>query len=57
MYVMPMQTINYVLLNPLDSRKTKLLKAKTAEFSINNKKGKITIFLLKNPKNSNIILV
>ena len=53
--------------NPLDSQKTKLLKTKTVDFSINNKqfssnylkkKAKITIlFLLKNPKNNNIILV
>ena len=56
----------YLLSNPLDSQKTKLLKTKTADFSINNKqfssnhfkKAKITIlFLSKNPKNHNIILV
>ena len=53
------------MLNPLDSPKTKLLKTKNVDFSFNNKKFssnnvekkvKITI-LLKNPKNSNIILV
>ena len=53
--------------NPLDSSKTKLLRTKNVDFSINNKKFssnnvekkvKITILsLLKNPKNSNIILV
>ena len=29
--------IESVMSNPLDSQKTKLLKTKTAEFSINNK--------------------
>ena len=53
--------------NPLDSQKTKLLKTKTVDICINNKqfssnyfkkKAKITIsFLLKNPKNNNIIVV
>jgi hypothetical protein len=50
--------------NPLDSQKTKLLKTKNVDFSINNsfhqitsKKAKIMIlFLLKNPKNNNITL-
>ena len=55
------------MLNPLDSPKTKLLKTENVDFSTNNKKFssnnvekkvKITILsLLKNPKNSNIILV
>jgi hypothetical protein len=55
------------MLNPLDSPKTKLLKTENVDFSFNNKKFssnnvekkvKITILsLLKNPKNSNIILV
>ena len=54
------------MLNPLDSQKTKLLKTKTVDFSINNKQFSsnyfkksqdIILFLLKNPKNNNIILV
>jgi hypothetical protein len=52
--------------NPLDSQKTKLLKTKTVDFlsithsfhQIISKIAKITIlFLLKNPKNNNIILL
>ena len=51
------------MLNPLDSRKTKLLKTKTVDFSIKNKQfssnhfknAKIMInFLLENSKNNNI---
>ena len=55
------------MLNPLDSPKTKFLQTENVDFSTNNKKFssnnvekkvKITILsLLKNPKNSNIILV
>ena len=53
--------------NPLDSQKkiTKLLKTKTAEFSVNNglksncfkKSQNNNLIWLKNPKNNNIILI
>ena len=54
-----------LLSNPLDSQKTKLLKTKTADFSIKtnslsqivSKKPKFQLLLLRNPKNNNIILV
>ena len=43
----------YLLLNPLDSQKTKLLKTKTVFFSINNKQFSSNYF--KKRQNNNII--
>ena len=52
--------------NPLDSRKTKLLKTKTVDFSINDKQFLSNylrksqnnhIILIEKSKNNNIILV
>ena len=45
----------YLLLNPLDSQKTKLLKTKTADFSINNKQFSSNYF--KKSQNNNIIFI
>ena len=45
----------YLLLNPFDSQKTKLLKTKTADFSINNKQFSSNYF--KKSQNSNIIFI
>ena len=43
------------MLNPLDSRKTKLLKTETVDFSINNKQFSSNYF--KKIKNNNTIIL
>ena len=51
------KTLNcLVMSNPLDSRKTKLLKTKTVDFPINNKQFSIKLFQ-KNHQNNHIIFI
>ena len=51
----PRITLRFLLSNPLDNPKTKLLKTKTVDFSINNKQFSSNYF--KKSQNNNIIFV
>ena len=50
---MLLRNVNILMSNPLDSQKTKLLKTKTVDFSINNKQFSSNYF--KKSQNNNII--
>ena len=47
----PRITLRFLLSNPLDNPKTKLLKTKTVDFSINNKQFSSSYFFKKRQEN------